>query len=175
MDVVVPTAVGRNNPREVPISFRRRPPDRTLSTIGGLDGAKFEDDMSEFQAVDCQTVHVGHRNLWWTCMVRHSDVRIETLPFRREDVQRLRQGFEKCGISLPDQDQARQTPAIHPAVQKIYDLLYLDEDLDGRAFYDPDRDWDSGVLSEVACIILDYIPLPPPVKEEQQQQQQPPS
>ena len=91
-------------------------------------------------------------------MVKHSDDRIETLPFRREDIQRLRQGFEKCGIQLSNQEQ---TKAIPHAIQQIHDFLYLDMKA-AREFYNPDKfkSRPEFTLDAIVDVVARYIPRP---------------
>lgn len=53
---------------------------------------------------------------------------------------------------------ARPT-AVHPAIQRIHDLLYLDMK-DGQEFYDPDKNWDADVMAAIAEVVAEYIPRP---------------
>ena len=51
----------------------------------------------------------------------------------------------------------------HPAVQRIHDLLYLDED-HGRAFYDGAKAWDADTVDMIAEVVAEYIPRPPQIE-----------
>jgi len=48
---------------------------------------------------------------------------------------------------------------VHSAVQRIHDLLYLDE-RNGQEFWNPDKSWDATTLDMIAQVIADYIPRP---------------
>lgn len=48
---------------------------------------------------------------------------------------------------------------MHPGLQRIHDLLYLDI-VDDRDTYNPDKEWDVDMLSMIAEIVDAYIPRP---------------
>jgi hypothetical protein len=47
----------------------------------------------------------------------------------------------------------------HPALQRIHDLLYLDMK-DGQESHNPDKEWDTDVLTMIAEVVAEYIPRP---------------
>jgi hypothetical protein len=51
----------------------------------------FDDD--DFQRVECGTVQVSHNEVWWTCYVKHTNVRIETAHVSRKTLLKIRQRF----------------------------------------------------------------------------------
>jgi len=114
-----------------------------------------EDDL---QRVDCQTVQVSRDEVWWTAYVKHTNIRIESAHVQKKT---LRQIQRSLGGAQASRRPARAGP-VHPAVQRIHDLLYLDVK-GGRQFYNPDKCWDADTLTIVAEIVARYIPRPRPV------------
>jgi hypothetical protein len=62
----------------------------------------------------------------------------------------------KRGMRVPKGTNVRR---LHPAIQQVHDLLYLDID-DPREFYNASKSWDAQTLDMVAEIIARYIPRP---------------
>ena len=65
-------------------------------------------------------------------------------------------------VHPPDpRDLADTGPPPSPAValQRIHDLLYLDMK-DGQESHDPDKEWDTDVLTMIAEVVAEYIPRP---------------
>lgn len=48
---------------------------------------------------------------------------------------------------------------VHPGIQQIHDLLYLDMQ-DGQHVYDAEKEWDSDTMSMIAEVVGEYIPGP---------------
>ena len=107
------------------------------------------------QRVDCQTVRIANDEIWWTCMVKHSGIRIETDHVSRETLLSI-------GQRLPDQKLQPSvgiSGAVHPAIQRIHDLLYLD--MDGtREFHNSEKNRDADTTAMIAALVAEYIPRP---------------
>jgi hypothetical protein len=102
-----------------------------------------------FQRVDCQTLQVSKDDLWWTACVKNTGIRIETDLVDRKTLLRIHR-------SLGGTRSARRAAkAVHPALQQIHDLLYLDIQ-DGKEFHNPDKEWDADTMAAIAEIILRY-------------------
>ena len=112
----------------------------------------------DFQSVDCQTVQVTPDEIWWTACVRHTDVRIESGRVDRKTLRRIQRSLG--GARRPSRTARK---AVHPAIQRIHDLLYLDLK-GGREFYDGDKSWSPETLDAIAEVVAEYIPRPPPVQ-----------
>lgn len=106
-----------------------------------------------YQRVECQTVQVSADDVWWSAYLKHTSLRVESAGISRKHLLKIRKSF---GLTL-ETTAARNR--IHPAVQKIHDLMYLDIQ-DGKEFYNPDKEWDSGTMAAVADAIAIYIPRP---------------
>ncbi|MFW6061171.1 MAG: hypothetical protein ACOC93_00025 [Planctomycetota bacterium] len=53
----------------------------------------------------------------------------------------------------------RTRRTVHPGLQQIHDLLYLDIVAD-REVYNPEKEWNVEMLSTIAEIVADYVPRP---------------
>lgn len=64
-------------------------------------------------------------------------------------------------MDLPEEEPTPASgPHVHPFLQRVYDLLYLDVDED-RDFYNPDKSWDGAdFLDMIAEELSAYIPPP---------------
>jgi hypothetical protein len=113
---------------------------------------------ADYQRVECQTVQVCEDEVWWTAGVRHSDIRIESGRVDRKTLLRIQRSLG--GARLPGPAEGK---AVHPVIQKIHDLLYLDLK-GGREFYDGDKGWSPETLDAIAEVVAEYIPRPPPVE-----------
>jgi len=109
--------------------------------------------------VDCQTVQVSRDDAWWTACVKDSDIRIESAHVPRKTLLRVQRSL---GIAGRRRGPARTGP-IHPAIQRIHDLLYLDI-VNGREFYNPDKGWDADTMAMIAEIVAEYIQAPTPIE-----------
>jgi hypothetical protein len=108
-----------------------------------------------FQRVECQTVTVTRDEIWWNCIVKHTSVRIETAYVDRKCLLKIQRRF---GGETRKRSSGKPS-AVHPAVQRIHDLLYLDAK-NGREFYNPDKSWDADVISAIAQEVGKHIPRP---------------
>ena len=66
---------------------------------------------------------------------------------------------ERINRSNGASDAALKQQAVHPAVQRIHDLLYLDM-TGGREFYSPDKICDAHTTAMIAQVVAEYIPRP---------------
>ena len=71
--------------------------------------------------------------------------------------------FDEVG-QLCERINVREHPADRKtgpgfALQRIHDLLYLDMK-DGQESHDPDKEWDTDVLTMIAEVVAEYIPRP---------------
>jgi hypothetical protein len=107
----------------------------------------------DLQRVDCQSVQILSEDVWWTAYARHTSIRIETAHLEKKVLLRI------LGSLGGKRDRSTQAKPVHPAVQAIHDLLYLDMK-DRRQFYNDTKAWDSSTVSAVAEIIAEYIPRP---------------
>jgi len=117
---------------------------------------KFGDD--DFQRVECQSVQIVSDDVWWTAYLKHTNTRIESAHVEKKTLLRI---LRSLGSERDSRPTTRK--AVHPAIQRIHDLLYLDTK-DGRKAYDPNKDWGSETMTMVADIIAEYIPRPPRIK-----------
>jgi hypothetical protein len=108
------------------------------------------------QSVDCQTVQVTPDEVWWTACVRHTDVRIESVRVDRKTLLRIQRSL---GRARRLRRAAREL--VHPGIQRIHDLLYLDME-GGREFYSDVKSWDPDTIAAIAEVVAEYIPRPPP-------------
>ena len=104
--------------------------------------------------VECQSVQASRDSVWWTAYVKHTNIRIESAQVQKKTLLRI---FRKVGGS--GRHTSPKAKPIHPAVQQIHDLLYLDA-RDGRRSYDPHKAWDADTMAGIAEIISRYIPRP---------------
>ena len=49
--------------------------------------------------------------------------------------------------------------AVDPAIQRIHDLLYLEEK-DGTAVHKPDKEWNADTIDAIADVVAELIPRP---------------
>jgi hypothetical protein len=146
--------------------------DEKVQTLRDIDGRLVEDvpegepallrgdsafSDADYQRVECQTVQVCEDEVWWTACVRHTDIRIESARLSRKTLLRIQRNFG--GVRPPRQADK----AVHPAIRKIHDLLYLDLK-DGRESYDPEKSWDPDTIAAIAEVVAEYVPRPPPVE-----------
>lgn len=62
--------------------------------------------------------------------------------------------------AMVTQASSRSTvAAVHPALQQIHDLLYLDVH-GNRGMYNPDKEWDSNTMAAIAEVVVQHIPRP---------------
>ena len=71
--------------------------------------------------------------------------------------------FDEVG-QLCERINVREHPADRKtgpgfALQRIHDLLYLDMK-DGQESHDPDKEWDTDVLTMIAEVVAEYVPRP---------------
>jgi hypothetical protein len=110
---------------------------------------------ADAQPVECQTVQVCEDEVWWTACVRHTGIRIESARIPKKTLLRVQRSLG--GARGP----TRAGEAVHPAIQRIHDLLYLDMKA-GREFQHPDKSWSPDTLDAIAVVVAEFIPRPPP-------------
>lgn len=138
-----------------------------LEEIQDVDGRPVEEPLDEpillvadpgfaeedFQQVECQTVQVSPDCLWWSGYIKHTNVKLESAAIEKATLLRIRQSFGDA------QSTSSAIAGVHPAIQEIHDLLYLDLQ-EGREFYNPDKEWSSDTMAAVAETIAAYISRP---------------
>jgi hypothetical protein len=88
----------------------------------------------DFQRVECQTVQILSDDVWWTAYVRHTNIRIESAHVDKKTLLRI---LRSLGGTRKSSSRPGAKP-VHPALQHIHDLLYLDMK-NGREVYDVDK------------------------------------
>jgi hypothetical protein len=101
-------------------------------------------------------VQVSREDVWWVAYVKHTNIRIETAHISCQGLERVQRL-----LTSRRKQSGKLAPAepIHPALRRIYDLLYLDTQ-EGRQFYNPDKAWDTDRLTEIAAVVGHYLPRP---------------
>jgi hypothetical protein len=121
-----------------------------LPLHGGLEERGGDADS---QSVECQTAQVCEDEVWWTACVRHTDIRIESARLPKKTLLRIQRSL---GGARPPR---RAGEAVHPAIRRIHDLLYLDMK-SGREFYDASKEWDADTVDAIAKVVAEYVPRP---------------
>ena len=116
-------------------------------------------DDTDFQRVECGMVHIAKDEVWWSCVVKHTDVRIETAHVGRDTLRRIH-GHLRPGEANPASGEHTE---VHPALQRIHDLLYLDH-RNGKGVWDPDKEWSADTIELIAEVVAELIPRPPQIQ-----------
>ena len=119
---------------------------------------KFKEE--DFQRVDCQTVQILSDDVWWTAYVRHTSIRIESAHVEKKTLLRILRSLGGARApAAPARPAQKGAKPVHPAIQHIHDLLYLDMK-NGRELYDSEKNCDSDTLTAIAEVVAKFIPRP---------------
>lgn len=107
----------------------------------------------DFQRVECQTVHVSPDSIWWSACIKHTSIKIESAAIDKNTLLRIGESFGEVQPTSP------ATEPVHPAIQQIHDVLFLDTQ-DGQESYNADKTWDADTVAAIAEVVAEYIPPP---------------
>ncbi len=108
-----------------------------------------------FQRVECQLVKITTDDVSWACYPKHTNLQIASSTVDKKTLLEIQRRFGVRG-SRRQHDKRR---TVHPVIQRLHDLLYLDE-LNGRQFFNAEKNWDADTISAIAEVVAEYIPRP---------------